>query len=145
VVSTGLPFHIVPVGSLAAMRALRPNPGRLLQLGEQLGVSDICAFSFETSEPDATVHARMFAPSYGIPEDPATGSAAGCLGSYVVKNRAVPSASLTRLIVEQGLEMGRPARIHVEVHSDGGRICSVLVGGCAVVVGEGSIYDPAST
>ena len=142
VVSTGLPFHIVPVGSLEAMRTLRPNPARLIQLGEQLGVSDICAFTFETIAADATVHARMFAPSYGIPEDPATGSAAGCIGSYVVKNRAVPRASLTRIIVEQGIEMGRPARLHVEVHSDGDRICSVLVGGSAVIVGEGSLYDP---
>ena len=143
VVSTGLPFHIVPVGSLEAMRALRPNPSRLLALGEKLGVSDICAFSFETVAADATVHARMFAPSYGIPEDPATGSAAGCIGSYVVRNRAVPPAALTRLVVEQGLEMGRPSRLHVEVHSEGDRICSVLVGGCAVIVGEGSLdHEP---
>jgi trans-2,3-dihydro-3-hydroxyanthranilate isomerase len=142
VVSTGLPFHIVPVGSLDAMRSLRPSPSRLLGLGEKLGVSDICAFSFETTAPDATVHARMFAPSYGIPEDPATGSAAGCIGSYVVRHRAVPRASLTRLLVEQGVEMGRPARLHVEVHSEGDRICSVLVGGSAVVVGEGSLYEP---
>lgn len=142
VVSTGLPFHIVPVGSLDAMRSLRPSPSRLLGLGEKLGVSDICAFSFETTAPDATVHARMFAPSYGIPEDPATGSAAGCIGSYIVRHRAVPRASLTRLLVEQGVEMGRPARLHVEVHSEGDRICSVLVGGSAVIVGEGSLYEP---
>lgn len=142
VVSTGLPFHIVPVGSLEAMRSLRPNPARLLELGEKLGVSDICAFSFETVAPDATVHARMFAPSYGIPEDPATGSAAGCIGSYVVRNRAVPAAAMTRLVVEQGVEMGRTARLHVEVHSEGDKICSVLVGGSAVLVGEGQLYDP---
>jgi trans-2,3-dihydro-3-hydroxyanthranilate isomerase len=84
----------------------------------------------------------MFAPSYGIPEDPATGSAAGCIGSYVVRHRAVPKANLTRLVVEQGVEMGRPGRLHVEVHSEGDRICSVLVGGSAVVVGEGSLYAP---
>ena len=84
----------------------------------------------------------MFAPSYGIPEDPATGSAAGCIGSYVVRHRAVPKASLTRLVVEQGVEMGRPARLYVEVHSEADRICSVLVGGSAVVVGEGSLYTP---
>lgn len=142
VVSTGLPFHIVPVGSLEAMRSLRPNPSRLLRLGEKLGVSDICAFTFETTAPDATVHARMFAPSYGIPEDPATGSAAGCIGSYVVRHRAVPRASLTRLVIEQGVEMGRPGRLHVDVHSEGDRICSVLVGGSAVIVGEGALYPP---
>jgi trans-2,3-dihydro-3-hydroxyanthranilate isomerase len=132
----------VPVGSLEAMRGLRPSPSRLLRLGEKLGVSDICAFTFETTAPDATVHARMFAPSYGIPEDPATGSAAGCIGSYVVRHRAVPKANLTRLVVEQGVEMGRPGRLHVEVHCEGDRICSVLVGGSAVVVGEGQLYEP---
>lgn len=142
VVSTGLPFHIVPVGSLDAMRRLQPSPARMLRLGEKLGVSDICAFSFETVAADATVHARMFAPSYGIPEDPATGSAAGCIGSYVVRHRAVPPARLTRLVVEQGMEMGRPGRLHVEVHSEQDKICSVLVGGCAVVVGEGTLYSP---
>jgi trans-2,3-dihydro-3-hydroxyanthranilate isomerase len=142
VVSTGLPFHIVPVGSLEAMGSLRPSPKRLQDLGEKLGVSDVCAFTFETMAPDATVHARMFAPSYGIPEDPATGSAAGCIGSYVVRHRAVPPSALTRLVVEQGLEMGRPGRLHVEVHSEGDRICSVLVGGSAVIVGDGNLYEP---
>ena len=43
---------------------------------------------------------------------------------------------------EQGVEMGRPARLYVEVHSEGERICSVLVGGSAVIVGEGSLYEP---
>jgi len=143
VVSTGLPFHIVPIGSLEAMGNLQPNPARMQRLGEKLGVSDICAFSFETMAADATVHARMFAPSYGIPEDPATGSAAGCIGSYVVRHRAVPRVSLTRLVVEQGVEMGRPARLHVEVHSEDDRICSVLVGGSAVIVGEGQLYGNA--
>ena len=137
VVSTGLPFHVVPVGSLATMRALQPHPGRLLALGEELGVSDVYVFSFDTVDPDATVHCRMFAPSYGIPEDPATGSAAGCLGAYVVRNRAVPPARLTRLFAEQGLEMGRPSRLYIEVESDQDRIVAVRVGGSAVIVGSG--------
>lgn len=139
VVSTGLPFHVVPVGSLAAMRALQPHPGRLRALGEELGVSDVYVFSFDTVDPDATVHCRMFAPSYGIPEDPATGSAAGCLGAYVVRNRAVPPARLTRLIAEQGLEIGRPSRLSIEVESDRDRIVAVRVGGSAVIVGEGAL------
>ena len=139
VVSTGLPFHVVPVGSLEAMRRLQPHPGRLRALGEELGVSDVYAFSFDTVDPDVTVHCRMFAPSYGIPEDPATGSAAGCLGAYVVKNRAVPPARLTRLVVEQGLEIGRPSRLHIEVESERERIVAVRVGGSAVIVGEGAL------
>ena len=139
VVSTGLPFHVVPVGSLAAMKAMQPHPGRMREVGEQLGVSDVYAFCFETVDPDATVHARMFAPSYGIPEAAATASAAGCLGAYMVRNRAVPAARLTRLVVEQGLELGRPSRLHVEVESEDDRIVGVRVGGSAVVVGHGEM------
>lgn len=139
VVSTGLPFHVVPVGSLAAIRSMQPHPKRMREVGEELGVSDVYAFCFDTVDPDATIHARMFAPSYGIPEDAATGSAAGCLGAYVVKNRAVPAARLTRLVIEQGLEIGRPSRLHVEVESEGERIVSVRVGGSAVVVGRGEL------
>jgi len=139
VVSTGLPFHVVPVGSLAAMKGMQPHLGRMREVGEELGVSDVYAFTFDTVDPDATVHARMFAPSYGIPEDAATGSAAGCLGAYVVKNRAVPAARLTRLVVEQGLEIGRPSRLHVEVESESERIVGVRVGGTAVVVGSGEM------
>ncbi len=139
VVSTGLPFHIVPISSLETMRKIAPHSGRLLALGRELGVSDVYCFSFDTVESDATVHARMFAPSYGIPEDAATGSAAGCLGAYVVRNRAVPPSRLTRLVIEQGLEIGRPSRLYVEVESEESRIVAVRVGGSAVVVGEGAM------
>lgn len=139
VVSTGLPFHVVPVGSLQAIGSMQPHPKRMRDLGQELGVSDVYAFTFDTEASDATVHARMFAPSYGIPEDAATGSAAGCLGAYVVKNRAVPSARLTRLVVEQGLEIGRPSRLHVEIESEADRVVGVRVGGSAVVVGRGEM------
>jgi trans-2,3-dihydro-3-hydroxyanthranilate isomerase len=139
VVSTGLPFLIVPVGSLRSIGQISPRPHRLKELGDQMGVSDVYAFTFETERRVATVHARMFAPSYGIPEDAATGSAAGCLGAYLVKNRAVLPSRLTRIMIEQGIEIGRPSSIEVEVESEGDRIGAVRVGGGAVIVGDGSI------
>ena len=140
VVSTGLPFHIVPVGSLEAVRAIEANPTKLRALGAQLGVSDLYVFTFETEDPTATVHCRMFAPSYGIPEDAATGSAAGCLGAYLVRHRAVPPARLTRLVAEQGIEIGRPSRLSIEVEAEADRIRAVRVGGGAVVLGEGRLF-----
>ena len=139
VVSTGLPFHIVPVGDLDAMRRIQIHPDKLDELTRVLGVGDLFVFCFETIDPTATVHCRMFAPSFGIPEDPATGSASGCLGAYLVKNRVVPLKKLTRIISEQGLEMGRPSRVSIEVESSEGRISAVRVGGSAVVVGEGTL------
>jgi trans-2,3-dihydro-3-hydroxyanthranilate isomerase len=139
VVSTGLPFLIVPVGSLRSISQITPRSHRLKELGDEIGVSDVYAFTFETERRVSTVHARMFAPSYGIPEDAATGSAAGCLGAYLVRNRAVLPSRLTRITIEQGIEIGRPSSIEVEVESDGERINTVRVGGGAVIVGEGTL------
>ncbi len=140
VVSTGLPVHIVPVGSLDAVRRIRLNPQKLAEIKDTLGFSDLFVFTFETEEPDSTVHCRMFAPSFGIPEDPATGSASGALGAYLVKHRAVQMAPVTRITTEQGLEMRRPGHVLVEVETRAGSIIAVRVGGPAVVVGDGHIH-----
>ena len=92
-----------------------------------------------TVEPSATVHTRMFAPSIGILEDPATGSASGALGAYLVQNGVVDIAPTTEIIVEQGYEIERPAQILVRVESDDDIIQSVKVGGQCVMVVEGTL------
>jgi len=139
VVSTGLPVHIVPVGDLEAMRRIQLHPDRLADMTRKLGFADLFVFCFETEDPTATVHCRMFAPGFGIPEDPASGAANGALGAYLVRTRAVPPKRLTRIVSEQGIEMGRPSRVFIEVEADEGRIHAVRVGGSAVIVGEGCI------
>jgi trans-2,3-dihydro-3-hydroxyanthranilate isomerase len=139
IVSTGLPIHIVPIADLEAMRRIRIQPEAMAKLAEALGFGDVFVFTFDTVDPSATVHCRMFAPSFGIPEDPATGAASGALGAYLVKNRAVPPQRLLRIVSEQGLEMGRPSRISIEVESDQARIVAVRVGGSAVIVGSGEL------
>ena len=80
----------------------------------------------------------MFAPALGVPEDPATGSASGALGAYLVRHGIMEARPTTHLIVEQGYEMGRPSTIYVEVDQgpDGGP-GEVRVGGQAVEVAEG--------
>ena len=143
VVSTGLPVHIVPVGSLDVIRHIQLNPEKLTEIQENLGFSDLFVFTFETENPEAIVHCRMFAPSYGIPEDPASGSASGALGAYLVKHRAVQVEPVTRILTEQGLEIHRPGSILVEIESRGLSIEAVRVGGVAVVVGEGRIHASA--
>lgn len=139
VVSTGLPVHIVPVGDLDAMRRITLRPSRLKDVKDALGFSDLFVFCFETEDPTATVHCRMFAPGLGIPEDPASGSASGALGAYLVRRKVVPEKRLTRIICEQGIEMGRPSRVFVEVECQDTSIEAVRVGGSAVVVGEGTL------
>jgi trans-2,3-dihydro-3-hydroxyanthranilate isomerase len=97
-------------------------------------------FTFETERPESTVHVRMFAPLLGVPEDPATGSANGALGAYLVHHRAVEMTEPTTSIVsEQGAEINRPSTLYVEVDSKGDEITAVRVGGQVVLVAEGIV------
>jgi trans-2,3-dihydro-3-hydroxyanthranilate isomerase len=97
------------------------------------------AFTTVTVEPSATVHARMFAPLIGILEDPATGSASGALGAYLVQNGVVDVAPTTEIVIEQGYEIERPSQILVRVESDDDIIQTVKVGGQCVMVVEGTL------
>jgi trans-2,3-dihydro-3-hydroxyanthranilate isomerase len=137
VVSTGFPVLIVPVRTLTAVRSIVPDHSAIVELSSRFGVNGVMVFTTVTVEPFATVHARMFAPSIGIPEDPATGSASGALGAYLVQNGVVEVAPMTEIIIEQGYEIERPSRILVQVESDDDMIQSVKVGGQCVMVAEG--------
>lgn len=139
VVSTGLPVMIVPVRTLTAVRSIRPDASAIMNICRRFGANGIMAFTTVTVEPTATVHARMFAPSIGILEDPATGSASGALGAYLVQNGVVEVAPTTEIVVEQGYEIERPSRILVRVESDDDIIQDVKVGGQCVMVVKGSL------
>ena len=135
VVSTGVPFAIVPVKTLRAVREIRLDWKRLRVLSSQIGG----AFSFyfvtpETEDPAARLHARMVL-SNG--EDPATGSAAGCCAAWMVKYGLARSDE--QVLIEQGLEIHRPSRIFVRAGLDGGRVTNVRVGGHAVEVLRGEV------
>ncbi|MDH3257032.1 MAG: PhzF family phenazine biosynthesis protein, partial [Nitrospinota bacterium] len=137
VVSTGFPPLYVPLTNLKALRRMELN---LTVLKEVLGSVDmIYVFTRETLEPGATVHSRAFAPFIGIPEDPATGSAAGALGAYLVHHKFVDKLDPSTIVIEQGFEMGRPSTIQVNVGQTGGKINSIQVGGQAITVLEGSL------
>jgi len=137
VVSTGLPVLIVPVRTLTAVRSINPDPSAIVDLCGRFGANGIMAFTTVTVEPFSNVHARMFAPAIGIPEDPATGSASGALGAYLVQNSIVNVGPMTEIVIEQGYEIDRPSRILVQVESNGEAIQSVKVGGQCVMVVEG--------
>jgi trans-2,3-dihydro-3-hydroxyanthranilate isomerase len=139
VVSTGLPVLIVPVRTLTAVRWIRPDAAAIMDLCRRYGANGIMAFTTVTVEPSATVHARMFAPSIGILEDPATGSAGGALGAYLVQNGVLDVAPTTEIVVEQGYEIERPSQIFVQVESDDDAIQTVKVGGQCVLVVEGTL------
>ena len=139
VVSTGLPVLIVPARTLTAVRSIQPDPSAIIDICRRFGANGLLVFTTVTVEPSATVHTRMFAPSIGILEDPATGSASGALGAYLVQNGVVDVAPTTEIIVEQGYEIERPSQIIVRVESDDDIIQTVKVGGQCVTVVQGTL------
>ena len=137
IVSTGFRALYVPLTHLVAVQQVELN---LPVLREVLGDVDmIYVFSGETLNPGSTVHARAFAPFIGIPEDPATGSAGGALGAYLVRHRVIEGLDPSKIVIEQGYEMNRPSTIQVSVTESGGEIQSIQVGGQARTVLEGTL------
>ncbi|MBC8031027.1 MAG: PhzF family phenazine biosynthesis protein [Pyrinomonadaceae bacterium] len=144
VISTGLPFLAVPIRSLADLRRCRVNAALLAEIYDGTGATGCSVFSRETIEIGAArVHTRMFAPGDNIPEDPATGSAAGALGAYLVHHGAQsiePIDGQFRFVIEQGDFMHRPSRINIEVTGKPGAVTEVRVGGPSVIVAHGEVF-----
>lgn len=132
IVSTGAFHLLVPVRNLEAVKNVRPDPAKLIALAASLGNEGCYLYTLETVEPTSAAHARAFSPGIGIPEDPATGTAAGPLAALLVAQGLLPAGK--NLIIEQGFEIYRPSRIEVSVSGD-----EVKVGGRCVTVGEGKL------
>ena len=132
VVSTGAAHLLVPLRDRAAVARVRPDLEALLKVTRAVTDQGCYVFSLDPVDAAATAHARFFNPSIGIAEDPATGTAAGPLGCYLVARGVVADGAT--MIVEQGYTMDRPSRIDVLVRGD-----LVRVSGPAVVVAEGTL------
>ena len=143
VTSTGLPFLLVPVRSLADLRSCRVNSALLTEVYNRAAANGCYVFVRETIEVgSARAHARLFAPDDNIPEDPATGSAAGALGAYLVYYGAVNVAPVDgkyHFVIEQGDFINRPSRISVEVEGAAGAVNQVRVGGPSVLIMRGEL------
>lgn len=143
-VSCGVPFLFVPLSSRAAVDRAEADGQAMRELARAMGREkvEVFLFSTEAGRDDATAYSRMFAPGLGITEDPATGSASGPLGAYLVTHGVVRPERARSIISLQGARMGRPSHLHIDigVAPDGRTITHVKVGGQAVVAGEGEIY-----
>jgi trans-2,3-dihydro-3-hydroxyanthranilate isomerase len=137
-VSTGLPFLIVPLSSLAVMRTLALDQQHYHSLVEGREAKALLAFCPETYEEDNQLNVRMFAPALGIHEDPATGSGNGCLTAYLMRHRYFGTASIN-LCAEQGYEMGRPSLLYLRAGDLDGSI-TVHVGGRVIPVASGRLF-----
>ena len=139
-VSTGMPFLIVPLQSLSAVQRAAPNPSLILETLHGQASQEIVIFGDETVHPDSHVHVRMFAPGAGVPEDPATGSAAGPLGAYLIEHRVLTNLRPEEpIVIEQGHEMRRPSRLEVVITGDKSTR-EAYVSGKVKLVAEGKLY-----
>jgi len=134
-VSTGLPYTIVPVKSLAVLQKLRVDLGRATAYLEKSDAKFFYFVSRETVDPAARLHARML---FYNGEDPATGSAAGCAAAWMVAHGICESGQ--RVLIEQGIEMMRPSRIFVRASRGDNRMVNVCVGGHAVEIMRGEVF-----
>ena len=141
-VSCGLPYYCIPVKSVDAVRRSALDMTLWRNMGVATGCADHVYVLCMDGEGDAVdVHVRMYAPGSGVPEDPATGSAAAALGGYLAAADGRPEGSLA-WTVEQGIEMGRPSLLYVEADRAGGATTAVRVGGSAVFVSQGTMVVP---
>jgi trans-2,3-dihydro-3-hydroxyanthranilate isomerase len=144
IISTGMNFLALPVRALADLRNCRVNAALLAEIYRRYQATGCCAFSRETIEVGAArANQRMFAPADNIPEDPATGSAAGALGAYLVHHHALPDEptdGVFKFVIEQGDFINRASRLQIEVKTEGAEIREVRVGGPSVVVAQGEVF-----
>lgn len=139
--SAGVPFLTVPVRDLEVAGRARIDRALWVALSPRVNGA-VCApyvYCRETVDPDCAFHARMFAPWKGITEDPATGSAVAAFSGAVVHCDR-PADGTHKFGIEQGIEMGRPSRIGLEIDVQQGSARSARIGGHAVKVAEGTLF-----
>ena len=153
-VSCGLPFMIVPLKTRDAVRRARVRMDAWEPLLRGKWGSEIMVFTLEPEAPTAAAHeeddddddaptpadirARVFVPGLNVPEDPATGSACAALAGYLAARDPRTDGTL-HWSVQQGVEMGRPSRLELEVDRVAARTTAVRVGGSSVLVSEGTM------
>lgn len=136
-VSTGMAFALVPLVSLEAVKRAWVNLNRLRAL---LGAHEAIApaiFCAETLDAENDIHVRVLDDIYGAPEDPATGSANGCIAGYMVEHNYF-GADRISIRAEQGYQIGRPSLIHLEAEREAGEIV-IRVGGRVEMVAQGQL------
>lgn len=136
VASTGLDFLIVPVAFLESLGDAEPDMAAIETLSTEYEVTGLYPFTFDSLSAAATLHARMFAPAAGVPEDPVTGTASGAAAAYLRQYGAVEE--LDGMVFEQGAFLDRPGRVHVDAAEE------IRVGGRAATAFDGQLSVPAS-
>ncbi|MFQ6549861.1 PhzF family phenazine biosynthesis protein [Aestuariibius sp. 2305UL40-4] len=138
VLTGGPSFVFIPLTDLDALAKARPIEPHWSKLMDECGVD---AGYLYTPGTECDYRTRMFSPTAGIPEDPATGSAAAILQAHLLANAALPDGE-TSLHILQGVEMGRPSHIHATAAVTNGQLTSVRIAGQAVPISSGNVTVP---
>jgi trans-2,3-dihydro-3-hydroxyanthranilate isomerase len=137
-VSTGIPTIIVPLKSLDAVKRAKINKEEYISLIQKTQAKTILVFCPEPYDKTNDLNVRFFADFYGVPEDPATGSANGCLAAYLVKHEYFGKSRI-EIRVEQGYEIGRESLLLLKAEEKGGKYF-ITVGGKVILVAKGVLY-----
>jgi len=135
-VSTGLPFIIIPLKTLEALKQAEVIRDKYFELIKDTQAKAMLIFCPQTYNQENDLNVRVFADYYGVPEDPATGSANGCLAGYLVKCRYFGKDQIN-IRVEQGYEIGRSSLLFLRAEDKGEKI-DVSVGGKVVMIAKGA-------
>jgi PhzF family phenazine biosynthesis protein len=132
VVNTGNSFMLVPLRDEKTLAQIEPNQAAISDISDQLDLIGYYAFTTETKQETSDAATRMFAPRYGIPEEAATGMAAGPLACFLYDKMDIKKPEL---VIEQGYLMNppSPSLLTVRLNLDGGVIRSLMAGGRAIV------------
>ena len=141
VVTAGVPFLFVPVKDRDALARSVVDVAQWRKHLADSVAKDMFLFCFDPEREGSNVRARMYAPSMGITEDPATGAAATAFAGYLAK-RADQKNGTLRWVMEQGFEMGRPSILEIETDVKNGVSQAIRVGGSSVMVSQGTFTLP---
>lgn len=140
-VSTGTPHLMLPVSTMRSLDRIKPDWDKLKALQKNSDYVSMSVFTRDTRDPTSDAQVRHFAPALGVYEDPVSGSAAGCLGSYLIRYGLMePTRPVTSIVIEQGHYVDRPGRIFVEVRGNQEQIEQVKVSGTGVVIFKGKLF-----
>jgi len=141
--TTGSAFLYIPLKDRATVDRAALDVPAILRCFSDTAAVGVFVFAPDSNLTSNRVYARMFAPhTSGIPEDPATGSASGPLGAYLVRHGLVTPDETVRIVSEQGTKMGRQSFIHIAVTTEMGAVTGIEVGGSTVPVLEGTLSLP---
>jgi trans-2,3-dihydro-3-hydroxyanthranilate isomerase len=142
--SSGVRFCCVPLRDADALASIALDLSAWRELMAEAWAKPVYAFALDDPRRGREIRARMFAPSLGMAEDPATGAAAVAIAGYLAEVEELPREGTASWIIRQGEEMGRPSRLALEADFAGGKLTAVRLGGSAVRMTQGALRIAAA-